>query len=85
MLGSFDDILHGYLGRIASEQVAAMRSARAGNQAGAAELEEDLFHVIRGKALVLGHIAGGQRPVTPPLGEVQGNDQTVFRPRSYAQ
>ena len=70
--------------RCAREEVPPARPADAPHDVGPAEPEEDLLHVVGREPLARGDVAAGHRPFGGSLGEVQGADEAVLRPRGDA-
>src|SRR6266542_2425766 len=85
VLRGLDDVLHRDRLRVTREVVAALGAADRIDQAGAPQAEEDLLDVIVGKPFLLGELARRDRPLARPLGEVQGNDQTILGPGGYGR
>src|SRR2546426_12203443 len=54
------------------------------HQAGAPQAEEDLLDVVVRETFLLGELARRHRPLPRALGEVQGNNQTIFGPGGNA-
>src|SRR6058998_3866711 len=66
--------------RLTREVVAALGAAHRVHQAGAPQAEEDLLNVVVRETFLLGELARRHRPLPGALGEVQGNNQTIFGP-----
>src|SRR2546425_328797 len=84
VLGCLHDILDGDGLGITRQVVAALRAAHRVHQASASQAEEDLLDVVVGETFLLGELARRHRPLPRALGEVQGNDQTIFGPGGNA-
>ena len=79
-----EDFANGDLASRSRQRVAALCAARARDDPGSSQPEQDLLDVIRGKFFARGKIAAGDRPLVGALGEVQRADHTVLGPGSNA-
>ena len=83
-LRRFDHIADRDRGRRSRQGVAAPHTTCAAHDTGAAQPEQNLLHVIAGKALELGDFPDGNRPLRRPLGEVEGANDAVLGERGNA-
>src|SRR5262249_19875667 len=84
VLGRGHDVTDGNGGGFLRKEIPALGAADAFHKAGSTEAEENLFDVISGQAFDVGQFTSGDRPgpAPAPLGEVDRDDQAVFRPGS---
>src|SRR5688572_30988339 len=80
MLGCRDDLAHGDITRVPSQDVAAVRAAYTRHDSSAAHAKQDLFDVVRGKPLLRGNLAAGDRAIPESTGEVERADKAVLGP-----
>ena len=74
-----DHVANGDLAGRSSEGIAPVRAARAANNSGATQTQQDLFDVVVGEPLELGDLPAGDRAVGNALREMQRADDAVFR------
>src|SRR5690242_16718166 len=84
VLGSGHDITNRNSSRILGQVIAAFGAPDALYQPGATKPEQNLLDIVCRESLGVGQLAcgDGANPSTPPLGEMNRDDQAVFGPRS---
>jgi hypothetical protein len=74
MLRRLDDILHADFLWLAREHVSAAGAANGLDQSRAPQAQQDLFDVVVRETFLLGQLAGSDRTLARPLGEMNRDD-----------
>lgn len=82
--GRLNHIPHGDCVRISRERVPASGTSRAIHDTGAAHPQEDLLDVVTRQLLTSRHVSPSHRAGSRATREMQGTNESVFRPRRNA-